>query len=321
MKNATQTYQIKTTKFGKWEKVILSNGINEIAFVPAFGGHLLALKMEVQGRPTNILDGYTTPTQLEKKDYYKSSLLLPFPNRLRDGKYQFEGKTYQFPINNPDTQNNLHGFDDFYNMSIKNVDLNEDYASVSLFSSYQGQNSSYPFPFNFTITYTLSGYNELECTIHIFNPNNYNIPIGVGWHPYFKLDSKVDDLELKMPDSKLVKVCERMLPTGKLKAFETFVESKKIGNTSLDNCFILNNKIASAEIQLTSSRLKTQITYWQEADKFPYYQIFTPPHRNAIAIEPMTCNVDGFNNKDGLLILSPGERFAGKFGVKVRSVY
>jgi len=321
MKNATQVYQLNKMKFGKWEKVILSNGINEIALVPSFGAHLLELNMEVQGQKTNILDSYSTPAQLEKKDYFKGSFLLPYPNRLKDGKFEYLGKNYQFPINNPDTQNSLHGFDDFYKMSIKNIDLNEEYASISLFNAYKGQNPAYPFPFNFTITYTLSGYNELECTIHLYNPNSYSIPIGFGWHPYFRLNDNVNELELELPTSKLVQIDNRMLPTGKLTAYHSFTESNLIGDTALDNCFKLPKHQDIASVKLTSKALQTQITYWQEADKFPFYQIFTPPQRKSVAIEPMTCNVDAFNNKDGLLILAAGERFAGKFGIKVRSTF
>ena len=59
-----------------------------------------------------------------------------------------------------------------------------------------------------------------------------------------------------------------------------------------------------------------KLTYWQEAGtgKYNFIQIFTPPHRNCIALEPMTSNIDTFNNKDGLVILQSGESLGGKFG-------
>jgi aldose 1-epimerase len=52
-------------------------------------------------------------------------------------------------------------------------------------------------------------------------------------------------------------------------------------------------------------------------DKYNFLQVYTPPHRNTIAIEPMTCLADAFNNKKGLIILKPSETASFSFGVKL----
>jgi aldose 1-epimerase len=60
-----------------------------------------------------------------------------------------------------------------------------------------------------------------------------------------------------------------------------------------------------------------ELRYWQEVGEsgFPYVQLFTPPHRTCLAIEPMTCNIDAFNNGEGLIRVESGERRAAVFGV------
>ena len=60
--------------------------------------------------------------------------------------------------------------------------------------------------------------------------------------------------------------------------------------------------------------------YWQEADKFPYVQLFTPPSRKSLAIEPMTCNIDAFNNKEGLWYLEIGEKRTMEFGIDMKAI-
>ena len=54
--------------------------------------------------------------------------------------------------------------------------------------------------------------------------------------------------------------------------------------------------------------------------KWNFLQVFTPPHRQSIALEPMTCNIDAFNNQDGLKMLAPKETLSGVFGVTWKSI-
>ena len=49
--------------------------------------------------------------------------------------------------------------------------------------------------------------------------------------------------------------------------------------------------------------------------QFPYFQVFTPPHRESVALEPMSCNVDAFNNRQGLIALEPDKEWKCKMEV------
>ena len=101
-------YILKTESFGGFIKYSFSNpqSANSFSIVPAMGATVLS----VQIGGVSIIDGCQTFDELEENNWFKSSILFPFPNRLENGCYQFEGTAYQFPINEPTTNNNLHGF-------------------------------------------------------------------------------------------------------------------------------------------------------------------------------------------------------------------
>src|SRR6185436_18543598 len=101
-------YRKRVEPFGPFKKITFFNDLNGNRFscVPQYGACLVEL---VFGG-ISILDGYETPEGLIENHWSKSAFLFPFPNRLKDGKYSFEGKDYQFPINNASTGNAIHGY-------------------------------------------------------------------------------------------------------------------------------------------------------------------------------------------------------------------
>ena len=298
--------------FGKFEKHIIKNEQGDsFSIVPAFGANLLDLKF----KNISVLDGYQLPDELVKNNWSKNIILFPFPNRLRDGQYTHDGVTYQFDINNVDTQNAIHGFSKDVPMMVAEVKTDSQEGSITCVYEHDGTHKAYPFKFIFKITFILRG-SEFEIEMQFTNVESKPIPAGLGWHPYFRICEKSDDTSLQMPDCQLIMIDDRMLPTGEKQAFKDFETLKKIGSTFLDNGFYINNQTENAEVIL-KSELGT-LTYWQETGegKWNYVQVFTPPHRQSIAIEPMTCNMDAFNNKDGLVLLTPQATLKGKFGLK-----
>ena len=320
-------YKHTIEPFDKFEKHIIENDQGDsFAIVPAFGANLLDLKFN----NISVLDGYHTPEELIKNSWSKNIILFPFPNRLRDGRYTHEGVTYQFDINNADTQNAIHGFSKDVPMTVEKVKTDSSEGSITCEYQHDGTHKAYPFKFNFKITFSLKNQSEgelslraergrrgseLEINMQFTNLENKPIPVGLGWHPYFRISQKSDDTSLQMPDCQLIMIDDRMLPTGEKRVFKDFENLKPIGTTFLDNGFYINNQTKNAEVIL-QSELGT-LTYWQETGegKWNYVQVFTPPHRQSIAVEPMTCNMDAFNNKDGLVLLTPQATLKGKFGV------
>jgi aldose 1-epimerase len=298
--------------FGSFEKHTIANELGDaFMVVPAFGANLL----DLQFGGISVIEGFKTPEELVEIAWGKSIILFPFPNRLRDGRYVHEGKTYQFPINNADTGNAIHGFSNNVKMDVSNVETTENEGVLTCTYTHDGSHEGYPFRFSFNITFILRGSN-LDINMALTNEDSKTIPVGLGWHPYFRLSEKSDDTFLQMPDCQLIEIDERMIPTGSKSDFMDFQTLTQIKDGFLDNGFYIKNQTQNAEVILFSN-IGT-LTCWQEtgAGKWNFVQVFTPPHRMSIAIEPMTCNVDAFNNKDGLTILQPNETLEGRFGVR-----
>jgi aldose 1-epimerase len=305
----------KIEPFGTFEKHVFSNDSGDaFAVVPQFGACLL----DLQFGGLSVLDGYETPLELIENKWSKNIILLPYPNRLRDGRYTHEGKTYQFELTNADTQNSIHGIGKDAPMAVETAWATEEGAGLTCVWHYDGHQTAYPFPFTAKITMILRG-SSFEIVMSFENNGAVEIPVGLGWHPYFKMSEKSNDSSLQMPDCQMIMIDERMLPTGEKTPFDAFKTLTPINDSTLDNGFYINSQTQNAETILASEQ--GELTFWQETGecKWNFLQVFTPPHRKSVAIEPMTCNIDAFNNGDGLVMLKPAETLGGAFGVRFKA--
>lgn len=305
-------YQHQTTPFGKYEKHSLADETagNRIELVPGCGS--CVLNLELQGQP--LLDGYATADEMNINRWVKNVLLFPFPNRLKDGLYEWEGAEYRFPINDGQTGNALHGFGMDKPMEVIKVEAGEQEAAIHCAYVYGGDMGAYPFPFTFDVFFRIAAPGSAEITLRAHNNGNGPMPFGMGWHPYFQLSEKVDDMAMQLPPCNMIGVDQAMIPTGKYYEYTTFTQPRRIGPEVLDNCFALRQREGRIGILLRGE--KGELRYWQEVGhgKFGYIQLFTPPHRRSLALEPMSCNIDAFNNGGGLIRLEPGEEAEASFG-------
>ena len=252
------------------------------------------------------------PSRSRLGKWGKCALLFPFPNRLRDGNYEWNGQTYSFPINSASTSNAIHGFVRHQEFEYEWGQSGENKASFTIAYQYDGHLEYYPFPFVLKITFTINDDRSFRTAVSVTNLHNASIPVGFGWHPYFRLTEQVEDCLLYMPVCEKVEIDDRMLPNGETTIFDHFNEKEPVGDTFLDNCFL-----AKSDYILSIEGDGRRLSLEAPAQQFPYFQVFTPPHRTCIALEPMSCNVDAFNNKNGLVELGTGETWSGEFGIKV----
>jgi aldose 1-epimerase len=303
-------YQHHIEKFGDFDRHIFSNSKHSFSLIPEYGAVLIDSIFD----GVNVIEGFETPEALIDLKWGKSIVLYPFPNRMRDGEFLHEGKKYNFPIDNAATNNAIHGLGKKMPHPIVAITLAENHASVTCRNDYDGHLVYYPFPFRFEITFTLSDAVGMEIKMTLENTGEQSIPAGLGWHPYFSISEKIEDSTLQMLDLEQISIDERMLPTGEKTLYGDFLTAKKIASTSLDNGFFIKNQSENFDVYLSSE--KGKLHYWQKTgeNQCNFIQIFTPPHRTCIALEPMTCNIDAFNNNDGLVILKKGEILTADFG-------
>jgi aldose 1-epimerase len=248
---------------------------------------------------------------------YPSALLFPFPNRVRDGKYTFEGVDYQLNRNETGRGHALHGFvsDEVFNI------VDEKRNSVTLRYSYYGGVEGYPFPFEMDVTYSIVRKHTFRLSYNVTNTGNTTMPCGFGWHPYFSLqDKKVGDLEVSIPEHYTFEVDDSTIPFQTKESKTQHVnEGKRISlkNEILDNVYKIANQTGFAETKLSDSELA--ITIRQQVGKglLNYIVLYTPPSRSSIAIKSQTSNINAFNNEDGLVVLAAGKVLKGSLDISL----
>ncbi len=252
------------------------------------------------------------PEELPPKS--TGAVLLPWPNRIRDGRYSFDGTDHQLPLTEPATGNASHGLVKWARWRC----LNHDLASVTLVHDLVPQ-TGYPFEVRFTVRYALDRDGGLSVGLTATNTGKRAAPFGAGFHPY--LDLAGDDLdaaELLIPAGTVLQADDRQIPVRRIPVAGTafdFNRFRRIDGTRLDHGFAdLTGRIAV----LRSARRTIELS-WDPA--WRYLQVFTAPGvaqgRNAVALEPMSCPANAFNSGDDLIRLEPGAGWSAGWGIAV----
>ena len=298
-------------------KKITENGFNlvrlvderastEVDILPSFGALLHGFRIKTPDSFFNVIDHYESLDQLKAQldRSYKSSKLSPFPCRLKQARYSFAGKSYEFQNKFPDGSA-IHGL--LYDKSFSVLDENADDESawVKLSYDYKKDDKDYPFDYRCEVKYTLFPGEILQVETKVINNSEVDIPIADGWHPYFTLGGTVDEWLMQFSVSSMVESDESLIPTGRLLDYEQFKVPMTIGHTFLDNCFMVRYQKNLPACEIFNPFNKLKISFFPDPN-YPYLQIYTPPHRKSIAIENLSAAPDSFNNKMGLTVLQPG---------------
>lgn len=271
------------------------------AEIYCFGGLLNAFRIQTANGLLNVVDAFQSPADAQQNitNGFKSAKLSPYPCRMQEGKYHFKGQDYKvekFYMK----QHAIHGiiYDAVY--AVENTTAGDHQASVVLQYTYTGTDKGYPFPYEVRIEWTLHKHNKLTATTTVVHHNDTAIPFAEGWHPYFKLDVPVDECTLQFDAPTMLEFDDTLVPTGQLLPDDRFITPVSMKNIELDNCFVLDPVTTHAGCVLSSQRLKLTIT---PAKSYPYLQVYTPPHRQSIAIENLSGAPNTFNNGIGLSLL------------------
>jgi len=278
----------------------------KVVILPEMGAALVELELICENKLVQLihLPGEKT---IGENDLYPSALLAPWVNRVRNGNYSFEGRNYQLPINESNLGNAIHGFLARKKFEISEEKCNDELAEVSLIHNYTGDFPGYPFPFIFTLTYSISSKGTFTVNFKCQNTGQTNMPFACGWHPYFKIaNADISHLEINFsPTLKYISDAQ-MIPMAEESV--SIPMPVQFSETTLDNVFKLESPTEHLT-ELSDRESKISLFLKQNSVEFPYLVVFAPHSENCVAIEPMTGNTDAFNTEDGLKVLSPNEEF------------
>lgn len=278
-----------------------------VSVAPEQGVMLHAFIVQAASGPVNIINNYSNKAELDQdlSLSYKSSKLSPFPCRIENGSYEWEGKLYTFANRFPDGSA-IHGLLFNKEFSITEQKTTDFFATVSFEYTYKGEDPGYPFDYRCEVKYTLLHGNTLQIQTVLHNLDEQTIPIADGWHPYFQLGDSVNECRLRFPAKGMLEFSDALIPTGKILPYQTFNASKPFGTTQLDNCFILDASAGQPVCEWSNPVTGISIRFITDS-QYPYLQLYTPPDRKSIAIENLSSAPNCFNNGIGLLKLAPGE--------------
>jgi aldose 1-epimerase len=299
-------------------KLINTRSGEFLSVIPAYGGNINELSLYKNNRLHPLIAGDSNTEQLSGKrnNAYRGAKLSPFPNRIKEGAYVFNGTRYALPKN--DNIHALHGLIWNVPFTIKEQNVTEHTAQLILFKHYQKADPGFPFDYTIEIEYTLED-RQFSCQTNITNNSPMAIPIGDGWHPYLSTGSPIDELKLQLPSAKKIETNDSLIPTGRYIRDTTFESATHIHNTLLDDCFELEPIERIVETLLIDEHKQLTLVLWQKVSSHGYnfVHVYTPPDRQSIAIEPTSCAPDAFNNKNGLMVLDPMESVELVFGIRL----
>lgn len=316
-------FSIKKSKFGKVDYYQLHNDHTGeyVGVIPEAGGLVNDFYIESQDRLLNLFESYKNYDDLVNNlvHSFKGSKLSPYPNRIKEGKYQYENEEYAFDIDFEEEMNSIHGILYKKVFDVISTDSGDDFSSILLRCDYDGKTNGFPFRYRLEQEVVFSEGNQLTVTTTIENKDIRSIPMADGWHPYIKTGARVDELSIQFPSTGQVMVDSRGIPTEEAVAYTDFNEPNPIGSNDFDDCFMLPEDQEEHVTTIVDHSKGLTIDIWQQGGEkaYNYLQVYTPEGRESIAIEPMTCIPNAFNNEVGLISLAPQEKITLKYGMTV----
>ena len=245
------------------------------------------------------------------------AVLVPWPNRLRGGKYSFDGKAYQLPLSEPPTGNAIHGLGRWARW----VPVRHETSAVTLSLDIVPQ-AGWPFEVRVEVTYALDAVGGLAVTGVARNTGTGRAPFGAGFHPYLSTRGHgIGEVTVKVPARDRIVLDEAKVPVGMQSVAGTPYDlrrGRRLGALRLDDGFAGLSTAGGRSAVLVRTRSGGAQVWFDET--FRFVQVFTPDlvagGQPGVAVEPMTCPADAFNSGTGLIVLTPRDSWTGSWGIQ-----
>lgn len=248
-------------------------------------------------------------------------VLVPWPNRIRDGRWSHDGVEHQLAITEPARNTAIHGLLRYAEYRV----LEREQDSVTLGATVYPQ-LGYPFLLATAVHYELVA-DGLRVTHYVENLGGEAAPVAIGAHPYLKIgDVPTDSLTLRLSAASHFEVDDRLLPTGEVPVAGTdydLRDGRPVGELNLDDGFGETwADHASGLVEHTLTAPDGRSVAIVADDDFAFVQVYTSrafPGEDgdtAIAIEPMTAPAEAFNTGKGLRLLGPGEQWETSWSIR-----
>jgi aldose 1-epimerase len=272
----------------------------EVLIAPSLGNN--AYRMAVKG--INIFWApYAGPGELKARPAQGGNpLLAPWANRLDQDAFYANGKKY---LLNPELGNwrrdqngkPIHGLL-VYSSAWELVEVKADASGAETtsrleFYRYPDLIAQFPFAHTLWMTHRLSE-GRLEVRTRIENHAREAMPVGVGYHTYYRLeDAPRDDWKVHVAAREQVVLSAQLLPTGERRPV-SLPDPVRLGDTQLDDVFtgLVRDGSGRAEFWVQGKSQKIAVEF---GPRYRVAVIYAPKGRNFICFEPMAGVTNAFN--------------------------
>jgi aldose 1-epimerase len=299
---------------------------NQRAVISPWGASLRRyLVIDERAQELDIVWGYSGGSS---KRGGQGDVLIPFPGRIANGLYSFNGQSFQLECNDKEGPNAIHGFVRSLPWHVRAALANKVTCEVRL-DGERYATRGYPFSLHIAVTYELDAQG-LSCAFVVKNIGDRVAPVGVGFHPYFTVGTFViDEAEVRIPGAGYLEFNEQLAPTGTIRDVQgtgwDYRRFRAIGRQRFNHCYVHLERdaegMAAASLRHAASGRIMDIVMDSAFSAVVVYtgDAIADAPRAALAIEPMTCATDAFNHPEwGLKRLDPDETFSGCYRVRHR---
>jgi aldose 1-epimerase len=238
-------------------------------------------------------------------------LLHPWANRLAGNSYRAAGRRVSLAdVRLPHDPNGLPIHGNLFGVPFDVVRADETRVAARLdYRAHPEKLRAFPFPHTVTVDARLDPSRGLTIVTEVRPTTDRPVPVSFGWHPFVRLPhSPRREWELRWPACDHVEVDDRVLPTGR-RTPQTAARGPIAGRTFDDHYALGRDR------RFAIGAGRRTLTFVFDRN-YPYAQLYAPPRKQFVAIEPMTATVDALG-RGTAPVVEPGERFRAAFTLTV----
>jgi galactose mutarotase-like enzyme len=238
-------------------------------------------------------------------------LLHPWANRLAGNTYRAAGRRVSLAgVPLPHDPNGLPIHGNLFGAPFEVVRSAATRVVARLdYGAYPEKLRAFPFPHLVTIDARLDASRGLTIVTSVRPTGSRRVPVSFGWHPFVRLpNAPRSDWELRWPACEHVEVDEGVLPTGTRTPQRA--ERAPIADRTFDDHYALGR-----DRRFSIGAGRRALTFAFDRN-YPYAQLYAPPRKQFVAIEPMSATVDALGSGTAPVV-EPGDRFRAAFTMAV----
>jgi len=285
--------------------VILRAGGAGLRLAPAAGGAVARYWLERGGRVWEWLRPSPAEAFRDGDPYLASAFpLVPYSNRIREGRFWFGGRSIVQPLNWPPERHAIHGHG--WQAPWKLIEA----GATNAVLEYRHEADDWPWRYRAIQRFVLEP-TRLRVELALTNESAAAMPAGLGWHPYFPRTSRAT---LTAVIGAIWRTDAEMMPT----TLDPPPPDADLGRgpvvdaLALDNCFV--GWTGRASIEWPEWGARVVMTAEPPLDCLVVY---TPAGRPFFCAEPVSHVTDAFNlaaagrMDTGMRVLEPAETLRG----------